>query len=120
MKQVYCSQCGLKIPVVRKALPQYSCIIEVIQPHECGEVAEIEWDLKPFPIPPNVNTVKDDKFIQKLDETLPNKLTEPGDRRPPEQTKQANLYDSVKSRVLSGVSPTQPSHDLIEEPHDEE
>ena len=115
MNLVYCSQCGKKIQVFRKALPQYSRIIDMIQPHFCEELAEIEWDLTPFPIPANAASLKGDKFNDKLDETLP-KVKDLGDRRPVEFVKPA-LGDKIREQLL-GTKPkptTEINDSLVEE-----
>lgn len=121
MKQVYCSNCGAKLAVFQKALPQYSRVISVVRPHECTEeVAEPEWDLTPFPMPPNIATINDDKFVKKLNETLP-KL-EPGDRRSKEHIKSdgQSVYDNVKNKVLQQIPSVPVNEPLDGEPSDGE
>lgn len=119
MKQVWCSRCGTKLQVYQKALPQFSRVIEVIQPHECTEeVAEIEWDLMPFPLPAVPDAIQDDKFIKKLDETAPKLIPEPGDRRPADQVKQIEKFNDIRSRVMSSA-PTLPENEPTGDPSDE-
>lgn len=36
-KQYYCSYCGTKLIVTRKALPNKGYIIELVEPHDCDE-----------------------------------------------------------------------------------
>lgn len=79
---VYCAKCGMKIPIYRKVIPSNKRIIEIIQPHECGEVQEIDVEA-PLDLPPAVIGMKieedeENKFVRKL-----NKLPMPqgGDKR---------------------------------------
>jgi hypothetical protein len=37
MKFIYCTQCNFKSPVIRKAMPKYATIIDVVEPHECSK-----------------------------------------------------------------------------------
>ena len=61
MKSVFCSQCGQELPITRKALPSYNRVVDLINPHVCGEVVEINWEKSPLP------TVSNEKeFVKKL------------------------------------------------------
>lgn len=106
-KFVYCSHCGTKLPITRKAMPKYNTVVEIIPPHECpGEV--VPFDVQPNPAP----SMADDKFIQKLNELnpLPEGSTvsfEPGDRRPKDIVKDATtapktLLDVLKTQNQTG------------------
>lgn len=68
-KFVYCSQCGLKSNVGRKAIPGYGRIIDLVDPHVCLEVPA-DLDLTPTEIP---HETGDREFVSKL-----NKLEKPG------------------------------------------
>ena len=103
-KFVYCSHCGTKLPITRRAMPKYNIIVEIIPPHECSEEV-VPFDVKPNPAP----TMSNDKFIQKLNELnpLPEGSTpsfDPGDRRPKDIVKDATtapktLLDVLKSQT---------------------
>jgi len=62
-KFIYCSQCGLKSTVTRKAIPGYGRIIDLIDPHECLE-EPTELDLTPTEVPTNPDI--DRKFVENL------------------------------------------------------
>ena len=89
MKSVFCSQCGQELPVTKKALPRYSRVIALIDPHECTEVVTPNWEPSPAPLPSS----GDQKFVEKLNELDPPKeLTiDPGDRRDASVIKDANF-----------------------------
>jgi hypothetical protein len=103
MHFVYCSDCGTKLKVGRKAMPKYNTIIDVIEPHVCPEEM-VELDLKPDPLPPFVKLPKG-KFMTKLDELQAAPLPEgSGDRRPTENVRKEitstaprNVLDQLKS-----------------------
>lgn len=42
MKAIYCSKCHKKLKLIRKAIPDYGRVIELIEPHECGEIVPID------------------------------------------------------------------------------
>lgn len=67
MKHVYCSNCGMKLAVVRKALPKMARIIDVVDYHECTEEpAEITFE--EVDIPTIQKTEGKDKFVQNLND----------------------------------------------------
>ncbi len=81
MKFVYCSQCGMKLPVRRKALPNYGVVIDVIDPHVCAS-EPLEFDLKPIdPITSGALKEPEGKFVQKLNELGPISSSTLRDRR---------------------------------------
>jgi len=70
MKVVYCSNCGMRLAILRKALPKYATIIDVVEFHKClATPAEI--DLTPVDIPKFTMTSGKNKFVQKLNELNP-------------------------------------------------
>jgi hypothetical protein len=75
MRFVYCSECGKKIEVMRKALPKFGAIIDIIEPHECSE-EPIELDLKQTAIPTFDTSPKKGKFVQKLNDLSPSKVNQ--------------------------------------------
>lgn len=67
MKILYCAKCGYQIPVIRKALPKFATIIDVIEPHECLD-PPAEITLKPVHNPRIDINKEENKFVQKLNE----------------------------------------------------
>jgi hypothetical protein len=118
MKCVYCSNCGLRLTVIRKALPKYGRIIDLIEPHECLD-EPVEFDLTPIEVPAftSVPEKGKNKFVQKLNGLQP-RTEGTGDRRNPEHIKSdassiapRTLLDSVKS-----MHNTTPVNDMRNEP----
>lgn len=107
MHYVYCSECGTRIQVFRKAMPKYNRIIEIIHPHECAEEV-IEPDFTPDPVPTFLSNPQG-KFVRKLNELQPKSDIGPlaegsGDRRLGEHTRKElttiapqNLLEKLKS-----------------------
>lgn len=69
-KQIYCSECGTKLYIKKKAIIGYGRIIGLVDPHECLE-EPIELDLTPTEIPIK-QSVK--KFVQKLNKLKPSQI----------------------------------------------
>lgn len=68
---IFCSECGVKKPIIRKALPKYGRIIDMIEPHECLE-EPLPFDLAPVEVPDFVpSEKKKGRFSQQLDELQP-------------------------------------------------
>lgn len=89
MKSVHCSQCGKELLITRKALPKYGRVINLIDPHECGEVVEPDWPIVSVPLPPSGGK----KFVKKLNELQP----PPKDLRP---------LPEIEPKVVSTVPET--------------
>ncbi len=92
---VRCSNCGIKLEIIRKASPQLNeKIIDVISPHNCSEDDKTLADLGIIPDP--TPTFVSGKFVQKLDElnksNADNTLM---DRRPKDQVKDSIAPSSV-------------------------
>ena len=105
MKLIYCTKCGKKLPVYRKALPNFGRIIDLVEPHTCGEMVE-EFDLSPINIPATVIPDKGNEFVQKLNGLSPTKandipdrrdLSNVEDKRKVKTTAPKSLLDQVKS-----------------------
>ena len=108
-KVVYCSNCGQRLEITRKALKGYGRIIELIPPHTCSEEPQ-DLDLTPVEIP----TKSEGKFVQNLDNLRPSAVSTADlrDRRPSQDVKTsapASLLDQVKN-----LSPSNPEFDLGE------
>lgn len=104
MKVVYCAACGTKLPIMRKALPKFGAIIDIVQVHTCPD-SPIEFDLKPVDVPIFVTG----KFVQKLNELQPPPkplgmigTDDLKDRRAPEHIKSSapsSLLDSMRRQT---------------------
>jgi hypothetical protein len=108
---VYCSECGTKLKIYRKALPKYATIIDIVEPHICPD-EPIELDLKPVPIATLVNPPQEGKFVQKLHE-LPTEDKTLRDRRPKDQVKSA-----VPTGILDAIRNSPETLEDMEEPPD--
>ena len=118
-KIFYCSNCGLRLSVYRKAMPKYGRILELVTPHECSE-EPIEFDMSPLDSPLPMPGEKDNKFVKKLNELSPPSLHPASvnfdlrDRRPADQVK-SSAPESLLTH-LKGMLPTSPAHDISNEP----
>ena len=87
MKQVYCSNCGTRLNIMRKALPKYATIIDVVEFHKCPP-KPVEFDLTPVDIPVFQETKEKNKFVSKLNDLSP----------------VADFHREVAKAVLGGIS----------------
>ena len=111
---IYCSACGHKSLVHRKALPNYGKIIDVIEPHVCTEEVQ-ELDLKPMEVP--TQPLKgSNKFVDYLNELKPKvkDIFEPtGDKRPKDFIKSSAPESIISSlRSLQNLNPPQDVKDF--------
>ena len=143
MKVVYCANCGTRLNVLRKALPKYAKIIDIVEYHECPNES-VEIDLTPVDIPPfDIQKEKGkNKFVQKLNDLQPSKHfdiqgTEIGrvvggasigalstadlrDRRKSEEVK-SDIDSTAPNSVLGqlkSMQNTTPANDISKEPKD--
>ena len=116
-KIFYCSNCGLRLQVYRKAMPKYGRILELVSPHKCTK-EPIEFDLSPLDMPLPTMEEKDNKFVKKLNELSPPPSLIPKldlrDRRPPDQVK-SSAPESLLTH-MKNVLPTTPANDISNEP----
>jgi len=70
MKFIYCSACGKHLPIIRKALPSYGTIIDLIEPHECLP-EPVPFDLKPVQNEPIDINKDSNKFVRDLNKLKP-------------------------------------------------
>lgn len=121
MKHVYCSNCGMKMLIFRKALPKFGTIIDMVDPHECSE-EPLELDLKPMDIPSFEVEKKKGKFVQKLNELSPQSVrgkvggidsNDLGDRRFEQEKPKTTAPESLLS-MLGNVQPSEPERELGE------
>lgn len=103
-KIIYCSNCGQRLTLIRKAFPKLGHILEVVDPHECTKEPQ-ELDLTPMQVPQFQPEPKG-KFVQNLNELyskpegslLNNTLK---DRRPDDQTKSSSAPNAVLDTLKS-------------------
>lgn len=122
MKVVYCAECGTRVPVFRKALPEFGRIIDLVEPHVCLEES-LEPDLTPVDMP-TVAIGEDNKYVQKLNALQPSDIVMKegsGDRRPKENIRQETTSTAPASLLdMVGTSPnTSPQGDISKEPDEE-
>lgn len=120
-KSVYCSNCGQRLPVIRKAYPKLGRIIEMIEPHECTEEPQ-QLDLTPLEVP-TFQQEAEGKFVQSLNNLYNQpKAKEEGsllgnglkDRRTEDQIKSSappSVLDTLKT-----MQNTTPEKDPTNEP----
>ena len=113
-KAIYCSECGMKLTMILKGLPQHGRIISLINPHECLE-EPIELDLGPAEPTPT----PEGKFVEKLNE-LPTaahgavSTHDLRDRRLPEHIKSSAPTELLKN--IKDLSATIPEGPIDSEP----
>ena len=107
-KIVYCSNCGKRLEITRKALKGYGRIIDLVPPHECSEEPQ-ELDLTPIDIP---TKGADGKFVQNLDNLkVPSVSTaDLRDRRPSQDIKSTAPTSLVHQ--MGNMAPTVPEREL--------
>jgi hypothetical protein len=126
MKIVYCSNCGMRLQIYRKALPKYATIIDLVEHHTCPD-EPVEFDLSPAEVPTFVQM--DGKFVQKLNNLNPlqkvrsivgeidsNDLR---DRRFEVDEKVKSSAPSILQTMLKDIGPSTPSHELNKDPEEE-
>lgn len=93
-KFIYCSECGTKLTITRKALKGYGRIIDLVSPHECLD-EPIDLDLTPTEVPIKKDT--DGKFVQKLNNLRPSQvnIVDLRDRR-----KESEVKSSAPASIL--------------------
>ena len=109
---IYCSACGHKSLVHRKALPNFGRIIDITEPHVCTEEIQ-ELDLKPMEVPTQTIKGENNKFVDKINELKPKTkdIFEPtGDKRSKEFIK-SSAPESIISNIRSLQNIT-PSRDV--------
>lgn len=119
MKFVYCSNCGKKLSIFRKALPKYGTIVNLVEYHECTE-EPVEFDLTPVDVPIYTLTEGKNKFVQKLNELASPRKTvferDVRDRRSEDATKSTAPKSLLG--VVQSIPNSQPTHDIVEPEED--
>lgn len=121
--KLYCTECGSHLPIIRKAMPKYSCIVDMIEPHVCLD-KPIEIDLKPAPSVEFIKQVRG-KFVEKLNELQPPSplaslsTGDLRDRRSVADVRADSTAPANLLRQMKELSGTPPVHDL-KDPGDED
>lgn len=115
-KFIFCSECGQKLPIIRKALKGYGRIIDLINPHECLD-KPVDLDLTPTEVP--IKKEVEGKFVQKLNDLRPSKIdADLHDRR-----KESEVKTSAPASVLDqlkGMQNSRPENELGNDPEGSE
>ena len=123
-KQLFCAQCGARLETRRKAVPQKGIIVDLVEPHECGDsdnvfnLEEVESE-RPTnsgevtnltPQKEMEKKLKIDKmfegfdFVQKLNKaTEIEHPSEPGDLRPNSMQREELQTSSAPLNVLASA-----------------
>ena len=93
--KLYCANCGIQLRLIRKALPKYGTIIDLIEYHQC---LEIPVDPNTVIIEAPIASEESSKFVQSLNDLKPpsafSRGFEEGDNlRPSRMTGTDNLRD---------------------------
>ena len=108
---IYCAKCGRELSIYRKPMPQFSRIINLLEPHRCCKVVEPDLG-KPASIPKPIR--KDHEFVQKLNDLNPPE----GDKRSKENLRNELVTSSAPSSLqdVARFANTVPEGDADEEP----
>lgn len=97
-KFIYCSECGTKLHIIRKALKGYGRIIDLVDPHKCPD-EPIDLDLTPTEVP--VKKKVEGKFVEKLNNLRPSQVNT-ADLR--DRRKESDVKTSAPASVLNQLS----------------
>lgn len=70
MKTFYCAECGLHLSTIRKAIPKMGMIVDIVEPHVCGEKL-VPFSAPSSDIPKFVKDPSEYKFVKSLNELAP-------------------------------------------------
>lgn len=124
-KVVYCANCGTRLSILRKALPTYGRIIDIVEYHECLD-EPAEFDLTPIQVPIFRKVDDKNKFADKVG-TIPNAINEGlSDRRFEVEPKPKSI-NQVKSTapqsilgMLDSMTNSAPEHEITELDNEDE
>lgn len=120
MKTVYCSNCGTRLTISRKAMPKYGTIIDLVQYHNCPD-SPVEFDLTPLP-PQAIIPEAKGKFADKLNSMDPRgsvSTAELRDQRKIEHVRTDIVSSTAPGGVLTNMKNlvgVPPAHDISDEP----
>lgn len=118
-RNFYCSKCGMRLSIVRKALPRYGAIVDLVVHHECAETP-VEFDMTP--LTENFPALNEDEhqFVKKLNDLSPKRVSatigtdDLCDRRfDREENDKSSAPKSILG-MIKGMSNSIPAHDLKE------
>jgi len=125
MRYVYCANCGTRLSIMRKAMPKYGKIIDIVEYHKCPN-KPIKIDLEPVDIPIFIEKENKNKFVQQLNDLQPPSIlssigSELKDKRKMEDVKSdkltsaptglGNLIDSMQNSIPEGDIGKEPSNE---------
>jgi hypothetical protein len=134
--KLYCSNCGVNLKLIRKALPKYGTVIDLVEPHKCLD----------SPVDPHTAIInapvfegESDKFVKSLNELKPSDVHPMGvsfekrprvssmtgtddlrDRRFDQESKIASTAPSSVLDQIKQMGNSIPSHDLKDDTSDSE
>ncbi len=124
MRYVYCANCGTRLSIMRKAMPKYGKIIDIVEYHECPD-EPIEINLEPVDIPNFIETKDKNKFVQQLNDLQPPSIlssigSDLKDKRKTENVKGPNLSSAPTglSDLIDSMQNSIPEGDIGKEPND--
>ena len=76
MKKIYCAECGQELMMIRKAIKSQHQVLDMVEPHTCGEeqakifkIEELPTPINPIKAPKDVKKLFDDfKFVKSLND----------------------------------------------------
>jgi hypothetical protein len=116
MKFIYCTKCNFKSPVIRKAMPKYATIIDVVEPHECTKEA---WplDLTESPITQFVDRQKGQKSVQKSNDLSRPEGSTLFDRDLKDRRDEPKQVTTAPGSILGAIhsgEPVSSAHDMFD------
>lgn len=117
-RNFYCAQCGTKLEIRRKAIPQKGIVVDLVEPHTCIEAgADFNLELligKQFPKvqpTPTQELQKEERinkmfegfdFVQKLNKAVEVEHPDaPGDLRPKSQQREELVTNTAPPNLLN-------------------
>src|SRR4030043_637362 len=101
MKQVFCSECGTRLQVIRKAMPRYGTILDLVNPHECSP-EPVELDFKPTTYTPFILKAKG-KFAENLEKLEPTKFPIAEDAGLRDRREEKDVRSTAPQTILDHV-----------------
>jgi len=124
MKIVFCANCGTRLSIMRKAMPKYGKIIDIVEYHECPD-EPVKIDLEPVDISTFVESENKNQFVQQLNDLQPPSIlgsigSDLKDKRKTEDIKGPNLSSAPSglSDLINSMQNSIPEGDIGKEPND--
>lgn len=117
-KHVYCSNCGTRLEITRKALKDYGRIIDLIEAHECPD-EPVDLDLSPSEVP--IKKEVEGKFVQKLNDLKQSPQVSTMDLR--DRRKESEVKTTAPASIIEQMkqaAPSVPTNEIGGEPEGSE